>query len=193
MIIKGIDHLLDLVEAIHKKERSVLACVADQFHDLMEACFHHVFVQTKGDTINHVKAFCRPPKIMILDAEEVQHEEDTPQPNIELLEVYGYAQSLVVLWDDRINNPLFWEVHVEQLELIHTCHLFSPVMNELAFLIREVGVCTAATILGLFPCAGRRRRSLHRRLVVLLWRWLVVIINSDALLVELLGWVTGRL
>ena len=47
VIVEGVNHLSDLVEAIHKKERRFLACVADQFHDLAEGHFHHVFVETK--------------------------------------------------------------------------------------------------------------------------------------------------
>jgi hypothetical protein len=42
-----------------------------------------------------------------------------------------------------------------------------------------------ATILGLLPHARRRHLSLWRRLQVL-WHWLVVVVNCDALLAELL-------
>ncbi len=104
------------MEAIHEKERRFLACVADQFHDLAEACFSHVFVETKRGAFKHVNSLHRPPEIMILNAKEARHEEDTSQPNVKLLEV-DLDQSLVGLWDDQINNPLLGEAHAEQLEL----------------------------------------------------------------------------
>ena len=87
------------MEAIHEKERQFLAHVADQFHDLAEAFFHHVFVETKRGAFKHVNSLCQPPEITILNAEEAGHEEDTSQPNVKLLEV-DLAQSLVGLWDD---------------------------------------------------------------------------------------------
>ena len=58
-------------------------------------------------------------------------------------------------------------------------------MDTLAGLIGEVRVRVTATILGLLPCAGRRCFCWHRRLHIL-WHRLIVIVDSDALLAELL-------
>ena len=100
------------------------------------------------------------------------------------MEVHRLAQSLIGLWDDQIDNLLLGEAHAEEFELVHIRNLVLLVMDKLAGLIREVGICTTATILGLLPCAGRRCCSLHRRLCIL-WHRLIVIVDSDPLLVEL--------
>ncbi len=167
MNVEGVNHLSNLMEVIHKKERLFLACVADRFHDLAEMRFCHVFVEMKGGTIKHVDGLRQPPEITILDANKTQQKEDTSQPHIELLEVHRLAQSLVGLWDDQINNSLLREAHAKELELVHVRNLVPSVMDKLAGLIKKVGVCTTATILGRLPCAQRRCCSWHRRLHIL--------------------------
>ena len=52
VISEGVNHLLDLVKAIHNREKHFLARVADRFHDLAKAQFCHVFFQTKGAPSN---------------------------------------------------------------------------------------------------------------------------------------------
>ena len=58
MIVKGVDHLWNLVEVIPKKERRFLAHVADRFHYLLESHSSHEFVETKGGTFKHVDGLC---------------------------------------------------------------------------------------------------------------------------------------
>ena len=97
VVIERVNHLANLMEAIHEKKRRFLACVVDQLHDLLETCFCHVFVQAKRGAIKHVNSLHQPPEILIIYAKEARHEEDAPQPSVKLLEVHGLAQSLVGL------------------------------------------------------------------------------------------------
>jgi hypothetical protein len=140
VVVERVNHLTNLMKAIHKKERRFLACAADQFHDLLETHLQHVFVRRKRGAIKHVNSLCQQPAITIIDAEEARHEEDTSQPNVKLLKVHGLAQSIVGLWDDQINNSLLREAHAEQLELIYVRNLVPLVMDKLAGLIGEVQV-----------------------------------------------------